>query len=436
MFTSNSSKYESEESEEYELEYDSSSESDEDNSEIIIKNNKKIENMVLESAEKIMINCFNKLDKINEKNNIDIYKKMNLEINNIKNYFEEELDINNKKCEKNSIKKIMKIMNKEMKNIKNELLDMKEKIKILENDKINLIKENKILNNNNNNKSINLINEENTNQITKQIINDKIEKLDRIIENKELIPSEVKINDNTIHKPKTNTNVIEQQYVYILQEREFIKTNENIYKIGKTKQLNLTRFKQYPKGSMLLMQMSCFDCDILESKIIEIFKIKYIQRTDIGTEYFEGEKNNMISDIYSMNRDEKEPVNTNTNTIPIPKTKLKQDITEFPLSNSIKFMNQFVESNLYKLFEKWCEDNKKDINSEKNIKESNLYKKFLNTRESIKEKIKGTELYNKYIDWCKSNGERQKNNIGFGTDITSLVNKKKKSDGIYYILTI
>ena len=35
------------------------------------------------------------------------------------------------------------------------------------------------------------------------------------------------------------------QYVYLLQEREFIKTNENIYKFGNTKQSNLNRFKQY-----------------------------------------------------------------------------------------------------------------------------------------------------------------------------------------------
>lgn len=33
------------------------------------------------------------------------------------------------------------------------------------------------------------------------------------------------------------------QYIYLLQEREFIKTNENIYKIGKTKQENCKRFK-------------------------------------------------------------------------------------------------------------------------------------------------------------------------------------------------
>ncbi len=41
------------------------------------------------------------------------------------------------------------------------------------------------------------------------------------------------------------------EYVYMLQEREFIRLNENVYKIGKTMQTNNTRFEQYPVGSQL-----------------------------------------------------------------------------------------------------------------------------------------------------------------------------------------
>lgn len=37
---------------------------------------------------------------------------------------------------------------------------------------------------------------------------------------------------------------MESQYIYLLQEREFIKTKENIYKIGKTKQVNNNRIIQ------------------------------------------------------------------------------------------------------------------------------------------------------------------------------------------------
>jgi hypothetical protein len=87
-------------------------------------------------------------------------------------------------------------------------------------------------------------------------------------------------------------------YIYLLQEREFITTNQKIYKLGKTKQENLQRFKQYPKGSKLLLQQVCDDCDVLEAELIRDFKNKYTHRRDIGNEYFEGDYNDMIKDIH------------------------------------------------------------------------------------------------------------------------------------------
>jgi hypothetical protein len=82
-------------------------------------------------------------------------------------------------------------------------------------------------------------------------------------------------------------------YIYLLQEREFIKTKENIHKLGKTKQENLKRLKQYSKGSELIIQLQCENCDIIEKNLIIIFKESFKQRTDIGTEYFEGDKDKM-----------------------------------------------------------------------------------------------------------------------------------------------
>jgi hypothetical protein len=88
------------------------------------------------------------------------------------------------------------------------------------------------------------------------------------------------------------------QYIYLLIEREFIKTKENIFKIGKTKQLNNIRFSQYPKNSILLLQISCDNCDIFEKNLINIFKEKFINRKDIGNEYFQGDYIDMINEIY------------------------------------------------------------------------------------------------------------------------------------------
>ena len=95
-------------------------------------------------------------------------------------------------------------------------------------------------------------------------------------------------------------------YVYLLQEREFIKTNEKIYKVGMTQKENFERFNQYPKGSVLLFQIICHDCKNMEVQVIKQFKEKFIQRKDIGSEYFEGNYKSMIDIIYSTVKSEEE----------------------------------------------------------------------------------------------------------------------------------
>ena len=89
-------------------------------------------------------------------------------------------------------------------------------------------------------------------------------------------------------------------YVYLLREREFIKSNEEIYKIGKTTKPNHTRFNQYPKGSVLMFQIMCNDCSITEKNIISIFKTVFNHRKDIGSEYFDGDYTEMMAVMYSV----------------------------------------------------------------------------------------------------------------------------------------
>ena len=101
-------------------------------------------------------------------------------------------------------------------------------------------------------------------------------------------------------------NFISINYIYLLQEREFTKTKENIYKVGMSQKENHKRFNQYPKGSILLFQMICNNCKNIEKCLIKIFKENFKLRNDIGNEYFEGDYKSMIDIIYSTIKNEKE----------------------------------------------------------------------------------------------------------------------------------
>ena len=107
-----------------------------------------------------------------------------------------------------------------------------------------------------------------------------------------------------------NTN-----YIYLLQEREFIKTKENIYKVGRTRKDNYERFNQYPKGSILLFQMICKRCEKIEVEIIKEFKERFKQRKDIGNEYFEGDYKIMIDIIYLEIKKEKNEIEEDENKL-------------------------------------------------------------------------------------------------------------------------
>ena len=100
-------------------------------------------------------------------------------------------------------------------------------------------------------------------------------------------------------------------YIYLLQEREFIKTNENIYKVGMTTKENYERFNQYPKGSRLLFQTICNDCKEMEKNIIAKFKKTFKQKKEIGNEYFEGDYKDMINIIYSTIKNEENVIDIN-----------------------------------------------------------------------------------------------------------------------------
>ena len=82
-------------------------------------------------------------------------------------------------------------------------------------------------------------------------------------------------------------------YIYLLQTRECLAIRQNIYKIGKTTQPLLKRFKQYPKGAVLLHQTICVNCHTLEQQLISKFKYTFERQRFYGNEYFKGDWHEM-----------------------------------------------------------------------------------------------------------------------------------------------
>lgn len=190
------------------------------------------------------------------------------------------------------------------------------------------------------------------------------------------------------------------QYIYLLQEREFIKTKEDIYKIGKTKQSNDKRFKQYPKDSILLYQIICDNCDFIEKNLIKEFKNKFTHCKTIGNEYFKGNYKNMIDTIHTYITYKCDP-----NKITIDN--FIEYYLKYFYSDGITFNYFKIKSTfLYDEFKWWFEQNNIELISYDN------FIKILEKNKLIRIK------YNQYHNWS----------IG-GRNVSCIVNKQ-----IYFTL--
>lgn len=102
--------------------------------------------------------------------------------------------------------------------------------------------------------------------------------------------------DKDKDKDKNNKKQKKNGYVYLLQEREFVNSGEQVFKLGKTTKPN-SRFNNYPKGSILFLNLPCNNCHYTEKEIIKIFDEKFKQRQDIGREYYEGDIEEMCKEF-------------------------------------------------------------------------------------------------------------------------------------------
>lgn len=88
-------------------------------------------------------------------------------------------------------------------------------------------------------------------------------------------------------------------HIYLIREREFINSGKPIYKIGKTCQKDpRRRIASYPKGSECIILIKKDNVELVEKRLIKQFTNFFIKRSDIGAEYFEGNKETMTKLIF------------------------------------------------------------------------------------------------------------------------------------------
>lgn len=88
-------------------------------------------------------------------------------------------------------------------------------------------------------------------------------------------------------------------YIYVLMEREFVRSGENVVKVGRARNM-MKRLNQYPKGSKLLFCMYCDTLVATETELLRLLDTAFVRRSDLGRERFEGDINALVSFVNSF----------------------------------------------------------------------------------------------------------------------------------------
>ena len=90
-------------------------------------------------------------------------------------------------------------------------------------------------------------------------------------------------------------------YILLFKPKEFVDSNQPIYKIDKTMESNY----KFPEGAVLLQKFQCRNCYILEKKIISYFTVKYEPMIEFGRGYFRGDNMSFFCDLSRIISNEK-----------------------------------------------------------------------------------------------------------------------------------
>lgn len=157
----------------------------------------------------------------------------------------------------------------------------------------------------------------------------------------------------------------EDEYVYIVREREFIRLKEHTYKIGKTTQEPNSRFASYPKGSKVIIFATVVNCTTIENMIKERFCELFIQKRDYGREYFYGDIKKMVNEF--MNIVMSEENETSQSATPLDSDCVSHQFTELMIGTESKIQKEILVQN---------ENCKTSSNSDKNTVFANLLRRM------------------------------------------------------------
>lgn len=130
-------------------------------------------------------------------------------------------------------------------------------------------------------------------------ININIIDIDRSLftNNKYIFDARANINKFKLNNYNVNINIDyiddDNEYIYLIRRREFIRLNKNIYKVGKSKCI-VYRINDHSRGSEILLIKKVRNLDICEKFILDKFNDNFIQEIEYGKEYYTGNSNDMI----------------------------------------------------------------------------------------------------------------------------------------------
>ena len=219
----------------------------------------------------VLYKCDKCLKEFNKKHNYEVH--INRKFSCINNYIDKDLIIQNLTDENIELK------NKEVQNRLLNNIELTNTIKTLE-DKIKQLEE----------KTLILYTQ---NKEKQELLNNKDIEIKNLYQNK-----------NTKNKDDGDIKIkMVQGYVYIIRECDFVRLNEDIYKIGRTSKTNPEdRFQKYRKGTEIIGFFRVNDSIECENKIIKCFSnhTNITKMNEYGKEYFQGDKNELLIEILQI----------------------------------------------------------------------------------------------------------------------------------------